>query len=93
MQPHRSSYLKAVVAALGVSAASFMLAASWLVTGQIRVPLTDWVLLESRLLAWTMAAGLIGLGLVCLLIATGGLFALHGDASENQPDAEQEERG
>jgi hypothetical protein len=82
MQPHRLSYLKATVAALGACAASFALAVFWLAMGQVRVPLAGWVLFESRLLVWASAAGLVPLGLACLLVAVGGCFALHGDARE-----------
>jgi hypothetical protein len=78
MPPHRRSYLKTVVAALGVSAASLALAAYGLAGG--RVPLTGWILFESHLLRWALAASLIVLGLVCLLVAVGGLFALSEDA-------------
>ena len=82
MQTHRTSYLKTVVAALGVSAASLALAAYALAEG--RVSLTGWTLFESSLLRWLSAAGLVVLGLVCLLVAVGGLFALHEDANEGR---------
>ena len=82
MQPHQTSYLKTAVAALGVSAASLALAACVLAEG--RVPLTGWVVFESRLLRWASATGLIVLGLVCLLVAVGGLFALTEDAKEGR---------
>jgi hypothetical protein len=82
MRPHRTSYLKTVVAALGVSAASLALAAYALVEG--RVPLTGWMLFESHLLRWASAIGLVALGLVCLLVAVGGLFSLHEDAKEGR---------
>jgi hypothetical protein len=70
------------VAALGVSAVSLAVAACALAEG--RVPLTGWVLFESRLLRWASATGLIVLGLVCLLVAVGGLFALNEDAKEGR---------
>jgi hypothetical protein len=82
MLPHRLSYLKAVLAALGVCVGSLALAIYWLAMGQVGVPWTGWFLPESQLLLWALTAGLIALGLVCLLVATGGLFALHGDARE-----------
>ena len=82
MPPHRRSYLKTVVAALGVSAVSLALAAFALAEGRVR--LTGWTLFESSLLCWAFAAGLVALGLVCLLVALGGLFALHGDAKEGR---------
>lgn len=82
MLTHRTSYLKTVVAALGVSATSLTLAAYGLAGGG--VPLTDWILFESYLLRWALATGLIVLGLLCLLIAVGGLFALNEDAKEGR---------
>jgi hypothetical protein len=82
MRLHRRSYLKTVVAALGVSAVSLALAALALAEGGVR--LTGWTLFESSLLRWAFAAGLVALGLVCLLVALGGLFALHGDAKEGR---------
>jgi hypothetical protein len=81
MRTHRTSYLKTVVAALGVSATSLALAAYGLAEGTVPLP---WMLLESRLLRWASAAGLLSLGLVCLLVAVGGLFALHEDAKEGR---------
>lgn len=70
------------MAALGVSAVSLALAAFAL--AESRVPLTRWMLFESSLLRWASAAGLVVLGLVCLLVAMGGLFALHEDAKEGR---------
>ena len=64
--------------------ASLAVAAYWLVEGRIRVPLVGWTLFESRFLRWVSMAGLLALGLVCLLIAVGGLFALHEDAKEGR---------
>ena len=70
------------MAALGVSVVSLALAAFALAGG--RVPPTDWALFESSLLRWALAAGLVALGFVCLLVAIGGLFALHEDAKEGR---------
>jgi hypothetical protein len=84
MRSHRISYLKTAVAALGASVVSFFLAACALGG---RVPLTDLTLPGPRLLLWTSAAALIALGLVSLLVATGGLLALHGDANEGHGPA------
>jgi len=84
MRTHRTSYLKTVVAALVVCAVSLGLAAFWLAGGRVPIPLTDWMLFESRLLRWASAVGLVTLGLVCLLVAVGGLFALREDAKEGR---------
>ena len=70
------------MATLGVSAASLALSACVLAGG--RIPLTGRLLLESPLLRWASATGLIALGLLCLLVAVGGLFALSEDAREGQ---------
>lgn len=83
MRAHRTSYLKTVVAALGVSAVSLALAA-YSLEGRVPIALADWMLLESRLLRWVSAAGLAALGLACLFVAVGGLFALHEDAKEGR---------
>lgn len=72
------------MAALGVAAASFALTAYALSAGRVGVPRTNWTLIESRRLLWASAAGLVALGLVCLLVAVGGLFALHEDAQEGR---------
>ena len=82
MRPHRRSYLRTVVAALGVSAVSLALAAFALAEG--RVSLRGGTLFESSPLRWAFAAGSVALGLVCLLVALGGLFALHEDAKEGR---------
>jgi hypothetical protein len=82
MRLHRASYLKTVLAALGASAVSLALAGFALAEG--RVPLTGWTPFESSLPRWAFAAGLVVLGLVCLLVAMGGLFALHEDAGEGR---------
>jgi hypothetical protein len=86
MRTHRASYLKTVVVALGVSATALALAAYGL--AEDRGSLTGWMLFESRLLRWASAAGLVALGLVCLLVAVGGLFALYEDAKEGLGRAE-----
>ena len=93
MKPHRLSYLKAVVAALGAAAVSLSLAALWLAAGQAWVPLTGWVLLDSGVLVW-IAVGCLGIvGLVCLLVAIGGSFALLGDAREGRAHADPGTQG
>ena len=82
MRSHRTSYFKTVVAALGASAFAFALAAYALAGGRVPVLPTGWF--ESSLLRWTSAAALVTLGLACLLVAVGGLFALHEDAKEGR---------
>jgi len=80
MRTHRKSYFRTVLAALGTSAASISLAAYGFVGG--RILLADLTLFEFPLLRWALVTGFAVLGLVCLLVAAGGLFALHEDAKE-----------
>jgi hypothetical protein len=82
MQAHRLSYLKAVVLALAVCTASSAVVVCWLVQGRVGVPWTDWVLFESALPRWALTVGLMAIGLISLLVAVGGIFALRGDAKE-----------
>ncbi len=73
MKTHRRSYLKTVVAALGLSMA--LLAAGGYGLAEGRLPVA---------LRWASAGSLVTLALLCLLVGAGGLIALHEDAREDR---------
>jgi hypothetical protein len=79
MQPYRRSYLKMTVASLTLAAISLAVAAYWLATGEIRVPVMGWVLAHRRAFHWTSVGALVAIGVACAMTGAGGLLALHGD--------------
>jgi hypothetical protein len=82
MSSHRASYLKTTLGALAASVFSFALAgyvvARWLSLPTVAAEASGaWLFMY-----WVAVAVLVALGLLCLLVGTGGLFALHDDAKE-----------
>jgi hypothetical protein len=84
MQPYRRSYLKMTVASLSLAAISLAVAAYWLATGEIRAPVTGWVLTGRRAFHWASVGALVAIGVVCALTGAGGLLALHGDRAHGR---------
>ena len=70
------------LAALVAFVVCLMLAAYEVADGSILGRLTSWTFVESLALRWTLAVGFGAFGVICLLVATGGFFALHEDAKE-----------
>jgi hypothetical protein len=81
-----------VVTAFGLSAIAFALAAHILIAGRLWIPLVNFAFFEACLPRWASVASLILLGLLWLLVAFGGLIALHEDANEAREQAANDER-
>ena len=85
MSSHRASYLKTTLATLSASVVLFALVgydvvARWLALPTLGATASGvWLFLH-----WVAVAVLVALGMLCLLVGMGGLFALHDDARERR---------
>lgn len=83
MSSHRASYLKTTLGALAASVVSFALAGYDVVARWLSLPAVGATATGAwSFLYWVAVAVLVALGVLCLLVGTGGLFALHDDAKE-----------